>query len=1341
MLVNIFCDEECEFDFKFYYQFAKRAQERLKAENKDRVAAWLEALEKENDDDIRLIYLKFLIIQCITNKLLPPFNENPVPGDVFEYYRPNETCLDMVYRYFKALERLRELPRRIDFNKVDIRSTDYLTFVTKHLMPQPGYHFVYGCSKQTMQNWQFSSLPPILDEDSSDEDVHNPWLFQGDKSKLTELTESDQFAMSSRIRPMWGSNLSPVKSADETPVDQPTDVSLPYLTPPINNYYDYMKSVGLRRLPFRPKLPRDSFERSREVYPKTDLSPVRERDIFYKDSKDEFSAEFEDTMNLDGLEVSYSDFMKSDEDIDPDKTPPGTDPTKFLQGKFSPDSPRFMSTPVRPKKAPILHSSLELRKKKKPLVPGLPYMVPETRIPKTKLPHIYELEKFIESPEKVPPRLPIKDIDLDMSDPMVFKRQKPADMLDYIDDSDVLFTESAEFEDVAKFLQEEKLISPPRSPVSDKPEIESLSAKSSGTEYFTSKDYLPVGSQTTSQSSLAESEYYSGEEQLPPVVAMPPVSKLTPVPALPPVPPTRRRTKLKVRFNIPKTSTDPLEATVVEVVQEMVETKKTTTDESNIIDDTEEQQGDSFIEEGKRDYKWMADLSGGPGIPTDEEQASDLWDSFGWWTDDPDEIFQYFPPSPRGGRSLAEIYNVPDTWFNAPPTPPLFSKDPRIREGIGAKRIYAIEEFGMEWFEEPAWTDAKMFFKRKHQASPYTNLRDIDRRTLDMTQFPPPRSPKQILEIEELFKADDLIDSEAMPNLHDMSFEDTDFKELTRSEAIIEALRQGPMPSPKSEDEIESATADEEKKDSVVEVEIEEEDGEWMDMEILEKTPPSFIKYHKTPPQYTVNKDIDFDVSISDYLTEDLKIIYGDEPQSPKKRTLGKLRPKRLSFESPELVSDKYDVIPSPEWKTPVRHIIPRQKDIDWITELPVTSESVVEEDADAERDKKKIGTSAKVPRKRKPLILYPGMTQEAVEMEIIEMKEISSQTRSFTRGRQIMREIRKSFKTPPPAPASPEPEPHIFDEPIPTDLPRALAPPSGWDWRTPEAMKKGEYKKPVIKTPTGVSPVRKEPTGFSEDVGLYFESPPREALSPTSAIGALMFSPDQSFEEYVEGKPKEKPPSPIRSPIRSPGGKPIAQQRELERVRDEIDFVQLYPDQYDLIDDEDEPELYQSPEKENIPEYLQRIREQEIELGLRPRSPKTFKELQEAEIRMLEKEIFETIVPSLSPKPKPEVIDVVSPGSPESPEYKRRAWRQALELYKPREYDRELFLDDYLQNYMLHKKRQQSKVLLDVQMYQLNQGFLLDMQLNLYILHQLMLKHRIDFHQNLNLELLTHLK
>lgn len=68
----------------------------------------------------------------------------------------------MVYQYYKTLERMRELPKQIDFEKVDDRSTDYLTFATKHLMPIPGYHFVYGCSKDTIHTWQYSSLPPIL---------------------------------------------------------------------------------------------------------------------------------------------------------------------------------------------------------------------------------------------------------------------------------------------------------------------------------------------------------------------------------------------------------------------------------------------------------------------------------------------------------------------------------------------------------------------------------------------------------------------------------------------------------------------------------------------------------------------------------------------------------------------------------------------------------------------------------------------------------------------------------------------------------------------------------------------------------------------------------------------------------------------------------------------------------------------------------------------------------------------------------------------------------------------------------------------------------------------------
>lgn len=384
-----------------------------------------------------------------------------------------------------------------------------------------------------------------------------------------------------------------------------------------------MRSVGLRRLPFRPKLPRDSFEKSRKEYSKTDLSPIRERDIFYQVSQDEFSADFKDTMDLDGEVVSYSDFIKSDTDIDLDKTPPRVDPAKFLQGEFSPVSTPFMSTPIKPKKAPILHSSLELRKKKRPLVPGIPYMVPETRVPKTKLPYIYELERFIESPEKVPPRLPIQDIDLDLSELMVFKKQSSVDMLDYVDDSDVLLTESAAFDDIAKFLQEEKLKSPPRIPVADKQDIESLSPKSSETEYFTSKDYLQTESQaSTSKSSLAESEYYSGEEQMQPVepvasvasvASVAPVASVVPVAPVAPAAPLPPRVKRRVRFTTPEASKE-----------------------------------DSFIEENKRDYKWMADLSGGPGLPTDEEQASDLWESFGWWTDDPDEIFQYFPPSPRG---------------------------------------------------------------------------------------------------------------------------------------------------------------------------------------------------------------------------------------------------------------------------------------------------------------------------------------------------------------------------------------------------------------------------------------------------------------------------------------------------------------------------------------------------------------------------------------------------------------------------------------------------------------------------------------------------------------------
>lgn len=49
-----------------------------------------------------------------------------------------------------------------------------------------------------------------------------------------------------------------------------------------------------------------------------------------------------------------------------------------------------------------------------------------------------------------------------------------------------------------------------------------------------------------------------------------------------------------------------------------------------------------------------------------------------------------------------------------PPTPPLFSRDPAIREGPGGQRIYGIEEFGMESFEEPAWEPAEQFFKHRH---------------------------------------------------------------------------------------------------------------------------------------------------------------------------------------------------------------------------------------------------------------------------------------------------------------------------------------------------------------------------------------------------------------------------------------------------------------------------------------------------------------------------------------------------------------------------------------------------------------------------------------------------
>lgn len=57
---------------------------------------------------------------------------------------------------------------------------------------------------------------------------------------------------------------------------------------------------------------------------------------------------------------------------------------------------------------------------------------------------------------------------------------------------------------------------------------------------------------------------------------------------------------------------------------------------------------DSFIAPESRNFRWLQDISPGPGLPEDAEQNPELWESFGWWTEDPDEIFEYIPPTPRG---------------------------------------------------------------------------------------------------------------------------------------------------------------------------------------------------------------------------------------------------------------------------------------------------------------------------------------------------------------------------------------------------------------------------------------------------------------------------------------------------------------------------------------------------------------------------------------------------------------------------------------------------------------------------------------------------------------------
>lgn len=65
--------------------------------------------------------------------------------------------------------------------------------------------------------------------------------------------------------------------------------------------------------------------------------------------------------------------------------------------------------------------------------------------------------------------------------------------------------------------------------------------------------------------------------------------------------------------------------------------------------------GDSFIAPEKKGFGWLEDIGQGPGLSTDEEQDSALWESFGWWTDDPEEIFTYLPPTPRSKFILCII--------------------------------------------------------------------------------------------------------------------------------------------------------------------------------------------------------------------------------------------------------------------------------------------------------------------------------------------------------------------------------------------------------------------------------------------------------------------------------------------------------------------------------------------------------------------------------------------------------------------------------------------------------------------------------------------------------------
>lgn len=270
-----------------------------------------------------------------------------------------------------------------------------------------------------------------------------------------------------------------------------------------------------------------------------------------------------------------------------------------------------------------------------------------------------------------------------------------------------------------------------------------------------------------------------------------------------------------------------------------------------------------------------------------------------------------------------------------------------------------------------------------------------------------------------------------------------------------------------------------------------------------------------------------------------------------------------------------------------------------------------------------------------------------------------------ISKGRKPQFDTLQEVQTPPasplksrsPSPRTPSPcgPPHLLDDAIPEDLPRALLPPSGWNWKTPPGVTyQQQHVDRVYKSPTAVSPPRSYSPG-----SIFVESPPDEYLPEREEL--FEPSPPRSPQRFpARISPTRSPEylSPpicdavcsIPSPIKSPGGRPIVP--TFSNIEDDIDLAEAFPTDYEDVAEEQIP-IYESPPK--TPPHLRERRKRMKKLGLLPTSPRA---IARQELLDLEREVF------TGPRaPPPQPCQPCPTGTPPTPEYQRKIWQQELML------------------------------------------------------------------------------